>query len=105
MRHQRFAEWRTSLLKRTNINAVLKMVRQYLAGDLSHLEMQLDFPYEVGQRYRKMVAEDREYAELIYDRLVEKGVDGGRDLSEEEFRQRIKEIYDDVIDIAKGGFL
>lgn len=91
-------------MKRTNINAVLKMVRQYLSGELSQLEMELDFPYEVGQRYRKMVAEDREFAELIYDRLVEEGVDGGRNLSEEKFRQRIKELYEDVIDIAKGGF-
>ena len=91
-------------MKQTNIDAVLTMVRQYLAGELSQLEMQLDFPHEVGKRYRKMVAEDREYAELIYDRLVEEGVDGGRDLSEEKFRQRIKEIYEDVIDIAKGGF-
>lgn len=92
-------------MRRTNINAVLKMVRQYLAGELSRLEMELDFPYEVEKRYLMMVAEEREYAELIFDRLVYDGADSGRDLSDDAFRLKIKCQYEAVRSIAAGGFL
>ena len=92
-------------MRRTNINALLKMVRQYLDGQISRLDMELDFLNEVEKRYSKMCAEDREYAELINDRLLDDGVLIGNDLSDEEFHELIRRQYDDVLDIADGGFV
>ena len=34
-------------MRRTNINAVLRMVRQYLDGEMSMIDFVLDFPYEM----------------------------------------------------------
>jgi GH35 family endo-1,4-beta-xylanase len=91
-------------MRRTNVNAVLKMVRLYLDGQISRIDMELDFLYEIEKRYQKMCSEDREYAELIYDRLLDDGVVKGEDLPDEEFRELIKQQYKDVLDIARGGF-
>ena len=85
-------------MRRNNINAALRIVRSYLDGKSSRIELELDFPYEIEQRYRKM------YAELIFDRLVQDGVCCWDKLSDEEFRAKVKETYEDVLDIAKDGF-
>ena len=92
-------------MKRTNINAVLNMVRRYLDGQMSLIELTLDFPYELEKRYTKMCSEDSQYAELIFDRLVEDGVYRADRLSDEEFHELMRRQYEDVLDIANGGFL
>lgn len=91
-------------MRRTNINAVLKMVRLYLDDQIDRIDMELDFPYEMEKRYSRMCSEDCEYAELINDRLLDDGVIKGEDLSDEDFRELIKQQYEDVLDIANGGF-
>lgn len=91
-------------MRRTNINVVLKMARMFLDGQISRIDMELDFPYEIEKRYQKMYSEDRDYAELIYDRLLNDGVVNGNGLPDKEFRELIKRQYDDVLDIANGGF-
>ncbi|KJS47383.1 hypothetical protein [Desulfosporosinus sp. BICA1-9] len=65
----------------------------------------LDFPYEVEKRYRKMVREDREYADLIYECLVEEGTDKFDDLSDAQFKRLIKKQYKYIQDVASEGFL
>lgn len=91
-------------MRRTNINAVLRMVRLYLDGQIDRINMELDFPYEIEKRYSKMCSEDCEYAELINGRLLDDGIFKGEDLPNEEFRKLIKQQYEDVLDIANGGF-
>ncbi|MEL7568372.1 MAG: hypothetical protein AAGU14_07045 [Eubacteriaceae bacterium] len=91
-------------MRRTNINAVLKMVRMYLEGEMDRIELTLDFPYELEKRFDKMRLEDQDYAELIYDRLLDDGIDIGDDLSDEDFYKLIEKQYYDVLDIAGGGF-
>lgn len=49
-------------MRRTNINAVLRMVREYLNGDMNEIDFYLDFPYEIEKRYQKMCREDPNYA-------------------------------------------
>ena len=34
-------------MRRTNINAVLRMTKDYLDGKMDRIDYQLDFPYEV----------------------------------------------------------
>ena len=81
------------------------MVRMYLDGQITRLDISLDFPYEIEKRYKKMLLEDSRYTELIYTRLLEDGIESAEHLSDDEFREHINRQYEDVDDIAKGGFL
>ena len=62
-------------MRRTNINAVLRMTKDYLDGKMDRIDYELDFPYEVTQRYQKMCREDSEYTDMLYYYLVECGTD------------------------------
>ena len=73
-------------MRRTNINAVLSMVREYLDGEMDFSSFRLDFPYEIEQPYRKMVREDPDYADMIYFYLVEQGTDLADGMSDAAFR-------------------
>ena len=53
-------------MRMANINAVLKMTRQYLDGEMRRIDCELDLPYEVEKRYQKMCKEDADYADLLY---------------------------------------
>ncbi len=55
-------------------------------------------------RYKKMVREDRSYAEYFYDMLSEYGVDVGDGLSDTEFKKLIRRQYKKVKGIAEDGF-
>lgn len=92
-------------MRRTNINAVLKMVHLYLDGQISRIDMELDFPHEIEKRYSKMCSEDREFAELIYDRLLDDGVVKGEDFPDYKFRELIKQQYEGVLDMTNTGFV
>lgn len=91
--------------KQSNINTVLDMVEAFLKGNMSRIDFQLDFPYEVQQRYQNMAREDEEFTRLIDDRLVEDGVYQGERLSDEAFRELIRKQFLDVVDIRDEGFL
>ena len=91
--------------KRRHIDIVLDMVEVFLKGKMSRIDFELDFPYEVQQRYQKMAHEDAEFAKLIDDRLVEDGVYKGERLSDEAFREFIRRKFLDVVDISDEGFL
>ena len=85
-------------VRRTNVGALLRMVRQYLNGETQRSDFVLDFPYEMEKRYRKAAEEDEEYTEMMYYYLIECGTDRGEGLSDEEFRQLMRKQYDEVMD-------
>ncbi len=85
-------------MRRTNINAVLNMVQEFLDGEMDSISFQLDFPYEIEQRYRKMVREDSDFADMIYFYLVEQGVDLAGEMSDTDFKKLIQRQYDNVLD-------
>ena len=85
-------------MRRTNINAVLRMVREYLNGDMNEIDFYLDFPYEIEKRYQKMCREDPDYTDMIYYYLVENGTDLHRSMTSEEFHDHIQKQYDNVMD-------
>ncbi|WZL71990.1 hypothetical protein QBE52_12865 [Clostridiaceae bacterium 35-E11] len=91
-------------MKMTNINFVMNMAKDYLDGKINCITYGLDFPYEVEKRYRKMVNEDRDYAELIFDTLIEEGTNLFDELSDEEFKKLIRKQYKYVKDVASEGF-
>ena len=84
-------------MRRTNINAMLKMVRQYLDREMSMIDFVLDFPYEMEKRYPKMQNEDEEYADMMYYYLIECGTDKAEGMSGAAFRQLMLEQYDEVM--------
>ena len=85
-------------MRRTNINAVLKMTKAYLDGKMDRIDYELDFPYEVEQRYQKMCREDAEYADMLYYYLVEHGTDCAAGLSDDDFHDLIQKQYLEVLD-------
>ena len=85
-------------MRRTNINAVMRMVKRYLSGEMDAISFKLDFPYEVTRRNDSMNREDPEYTEMIYYYLVENGTDRFDELSSDDFRELIQEQYDNVMD-------
>lgn len=87
-----------------NINYVMNMTKSFLDGEIDPISYWLDFPYEIEKRYRKMVREDRDYAELIYDYLVEEGTNKYDDLSDDEFKKLIRKQYKYIKDVASEGF-
>jgi len=84
-------------MRRTNINALLKMVRRYLDGEISFIDFVLDFPYEMEKRYQKAVKEDPEYADMMYYYLIECGTDKAQGMSDDAFRRLMQEQYDEVM--------
>ena len=84
-------------MRRTNINALLKMVRQYLNGKMGLIDFVLDFPYEMQKRYQKAVKEDAEYADMMYYYLIECGMDKAEGMSDDAFRRLMQEQYDEVM--------
>lgn len=74
------------------------MVREYLDGEMDAISFRLDFPYEIEQRYRKMVREDSDYADMIYFYLVEQGTNLAGEMSDAAFKKLIQKQYDNVMD-------
>jgi uncharacterized protein YllA (UPF0747 family) len=87
-----------------NINYMMAMVKEYLSGKIPRYIFELDFQTEILARYKKMVKEHREFAELFYDLLSEDGVDMGDELSDAEFERLIRQQYNEVKSIAEEGF-
>ena len=87
-----------------NIDFMMEMVKAYLSGKTPRCIFELDFQAEILARYKKMVREHREYAELFYDLLSEDGVDAGYGLSDTEFKRLIRRQYKEVKSIAADGF-
>ena len=90
-------------LKKPNVEFLMKMTKSYLDGELDSVTYSLDFPYEVETRYKKLLKEDRALAEIIYDCLVEEGVNLYQDLSEKEFIVKILREYEFINDIMQGN--
>ncbi|MDD3890107.1 MAG: hypothetical protein PHR65_09320 [Syntrophomonadaceae bacterium] len=87
-----------------NIDYMMELVNEYLSGKTPRYIFELDFQTEILARYKKMVREDREYAEFFYDLLSEDGVDAGDGLSDTEFKQLIRRQYNKVKSVADEGF-
>lgn len=92
-------------MKTPNIDFVMNMTKFYLGGKIDCITFTLDFPYEIEQRYNRMVRENREYAELIYDYLVEEGTNESDSLTDDQFKKLIRKQYKYIKDVAREGFL
>ena len=87
----------------TNINYIMDMTKSFLAGEIDGMNYYLNFPFEVEKRYQKMVREDGEYANLIFECLVEEGINKFDNLSDAQFKRLIKKQYKYIQDVASEG--
>lgn len=92
-------------MRRTNINYMMRLAKSFADGKSDGISFESDFGYELERRYRDMEREDIEYAMLIYDRIYEDIICKSDGLTEEEYRDMIRDAYYDIKDIAMGGFL
>ena len=89
-----------------NIEYVMGMTKDLIDGKISMMSYALDFPYEVESRYKLMLRENREYAELIYEELVIHGAytyhDSG--MTEDKFLKNIRKRYKWIKGVERDGF-
>ena len=91
--------------RKTNINYMMRLVKKFIDDPEASRYVFEDMVYlELEKRYRLMASEDREYAEVFYDYIVENGTDAGDSLSDSEYRDLIAEQYYEVKDIAASDF-
>lgn len=81
------------------------MTKSYLDGEIDIITYGLDFPYEVETRYKELIKEDREMAELIYDCLVENGAFLFNDLWGKEFKEKIAKEYEYINGVYRGDMI
>lgn len=86
-----------------NIEYLMNMTKSYLNREIDSITFVLDFPYEVEKRYKKMLKEHRYFAEMIYDCLVEEGINLHDRLSDNEFRKLISKQYKNIKTAEKDG--
>lgn len=87
-----------------NIDYMMELVNNYLSDKIPRYIFELDFQTDILARYKKMVREDRDYAEYFYDLLSEEGVDAGDGMSDTEFKKLIRKQYNKVKSVANEGF-
>lgn len=83
---------------------MMNMTKSFLKGEIDDIAYTLDFPYELEKRYKKMLREDDDYAELIYECLYEEGIALYDNLSDEDFKKLIRKQYNYIEKIAREGF-
>jgi len=92
-------------MKIPNINYMMEMTKSYLNGEMDIIDYTLDFPYELKERYEKMVRENHEYTDLIYDCLIEEGTNQSSNLSDSQFKKLIRKQYKYIKGVVEDGFL
>ena len=88
----------------TNINYMMNLVNEYVLGKGTRSNFELEFEIEFEARYKRMTREDREYAEVFYDWIYVGGIDAGANMTDATFKRLLKRQYNEVKDIADGGF-
>lgn len=89
-----------------NYNHLMEMTKDFIDGKIDVTAFILDFPHELELRYQEMLKENRGYAELVYDELIERGINVQHDenLSDSAFRKIIISRYKFIKSVEKDGF-
>jgi len=92
------------MAKRKNIDEMMQMIYAYLNGKMTYIEFYLDFPYELSQRYDKMIKEDEVMAEEIYYLIEERCINKYLDAPEEDFIDALEYAYNELYDLYHGNY-
>ena len=91
--------------KTPNISFMKSCVNKFIKGHVERWEFDLDFDHHIIKRYDKMLREDRDFAEAFAFYISERGVDVGRGLDDDEYRSLIHDQYQELLAVAKEGYL
>jgi hypothetical protein len=82
----------------------MRYVKAFIDGKKERWEFDLDFDFELMNRYDDMCAEDEDYAWYFNFRIAESGVYAGDDLPDDEYKELIADQYYQVKETAAEGF-
>jgi len=81
----------------------MEFVQEYLDGERSRLDFDLDFIHYLIENYRKMERENMELAECFNFYLAEEGFDRAKGLSDAAHKKLIKKQYDEFLSAMHDG--
>ena len=82
---------------------MMEFVQEYLDGERSRLDFDLDFIHYLIENYRKMERENVELAECFNFYLAEEGFDRGKGLSDAAHKKLIKKQYGEFLAAMHDG--
>ena len=91
--------------KSPNIDFMMAYVSDFLEGRMKRWEFDIDFDHHIITRFAKMERENPEFAEAFGYYISTCGVDRGDGLSDAAYKKLIREQYEELLDVAEGGFL
>jgi hypothetical protein len=91
--------------KTSGFEHMLNFVQEYLDGEMSRLDWDLDFNNYLTRYYPKMKRESRELADCFYFYLSEEGFDQGEDLSDSEHKKLIRRQLREFKAAMRDGML
>ena len=81
-----------------NIDFMKSLAQKFLDGEIDRRSFDLEFDYNLMARFAKMRQEDRSIADAFAFFISEMGVDTGRNLSDETYRDLLSKQYAEFLD-------
>lgn len=92
-------------MKLTNTNYMIGYVKDFVEGRTERLEFDLDFPYNIKKRYPKMLRECPDLADCFSCYLVEQGYDEGQVLDDDDYKELMRERFEQFMSVFDDGIL
>ena len=91
--------------RKTATDSMLQFVREYLSGERSRYDFDLDFSYTLMKYYPKMERANSDLAECFNFFLAEEGFDQLVGLSDAAHRKLIRVQFENFMSAMRDGFL
>ncbi|MDR2570141.1 MAG: hypothetical protein LBD23_07560 [Oscillospiraceae bacterium] len=91
--------------KKHGLEFMMDFINDYLNGQNSRLDFELDFNHYFIEHYPKMERDNPELADCFAYYLSEEGHDKAYDLTDEEHKALIKNQLDEFLAAMRDGFL
>jgi hypothetical protein len=90
--------------KKSGMKIMIDYVKEYLNGELSRMEFDMDFSYNLMEHYPKMERENAELAECFNYYIAEQGFDKAMGLKNADHKELIRRQFDRFMSIIRDGF-
>ena len=90
--------------KNSATNFMTTFVQEYLDGNRSRLDFDLDFIHYLIKHYAKMERENPDVAECFNFYLAEEGFDQVKDLSDDQHHKLIQKQFNEFQAVLNDGF-
>jgi hypothetical protein len=89
--------------RKSGMKFMIEFVQDYLSGERSRLDWDLDFIHYLIQNYPKMEKENSELADCFNFYLAEQGFDKGEGLSDAQHKKLIKKQFAEFETVMHDG--